>query len=200
MLRRVQVGLWIAAGLALLAAIAVTAGLVPGLPGSGPTPAAIGGPISLLDASGKRVTEAAFKGKPSLVFFGFTRCPEVCPTTLSDISALLGRLGPDADRLNVIFITIDPERDKPETLKEYLSNFDARIVGLSGSTEEIDRAARAFRVFYKRSPTSGGDYTMDHSTFTYLMDAGWTYWGVLGYGLPEQMVERKVRELLVASK
>lgn len=133
-------------------------------------PSAVGGPFRLLDQSGRAVTEADFKGKPFLVFFGFTHCPDICPTTLFEISEVLRRLGPDAGKTAALFITVDPERDTPEKLKDYLSSFHARVVGLTGAPAEVGEALKVYRVYAKKVPLAGGGYTMDHSTVVYLMD------------------------------
>ncbi|MEA3151216.1 MAG: hypothetical protein QOD56_2155 [Gammaproteobacteria bacterium] len=135
-----------------------------------PQAAAIGGPFRLTDQDGRTVTEADLKGKPSLVFFGFTHCPDVCPTTLFDISQILHVLGPDADRTRVVFITVDPERDTQGVLKDYLSSFDPHVTGLTGDLPEITQVAREYRAYFKKVPLDGGEYTMDHTAITYLMD------------------------------
>jgi protein SCO1/2 len=133
------------------------------------TPSAIGGAFSLTDQNGKTVTDKDLKGKPFLVFFGFTHCPDVCPTALFDVSEVLNKLGPDAEKVNALFITVDPERDTPEKLKDYLSSFNPRLIGLGGDPAALAAAARAYRVYYKKVPQDGG-YTMDHTAIVYLMD------------------------------
>lgn len=133
-------------------------------------PSSVGGPFTLIDQDGKTVTDASFKGKPFLVFFGFTHCPDVCPTTLYEISEVLKQLGPDANRTAALFITVDPERDTPGELKRYISSFHSGIVGLTGSQEAIDAVAREYRVFAKKVPGKDGDYTMDHTAVVFLMD------------------------------
>jgi protein SCO1/2 len=133
-------------------------------------PSAIGGPFRLTDQNGKTITDQDLKGHPFLVFFGFTHCPEVCPTALFDISEILGRLGPDAERVNALFITVDPERDTPEKLKEYLSSFNPRLIGVGGDADALAAVAKAYRVYYKKVPLKDGDYTMDHTAIVYLMD------------------------------
>jgi protein SCO1/2 len=138
-------------------------------PASAPQTATIGGPFHLTDQNGATVTEQDLKGAPFLVFFGFTHCPEVCPTTLFEISEILRKLGPDADRVRAVFITIDPERDTPAAMKDYLSSFDPHMVGLTGDPAEIAAVAKAYRVYYKKVPLDQ-DYTMDHTTIVYLMD------------------------------
>jgi protein SCO1/2 len=132
--------------------------------------ASVGGPFHLTNQDGRTVTDQDFKGKPFLVFFGFTHCPEVCPTTLFEISEVLRKLGPAADRTRALFITVDPERDTPAALKDYLSSFDSHLAGLTGDPASIAAVAKAYRVYYKKVPLDGGDYTMDHTAIVYLMD------------------------------
>jgi protein SCO1/2 len=139
-------------------------------PWSATAPSAIGGAFRLTDQDGRPVTEAALKGKPSLVFFGFTHCPDVCPTTLFDVSELYKALGPDADRLGAYFVSVDPERDTPAVLKEYLSSFDPHLRGLTGDADSIAAIQKAYRVYAKKVPLESGDYTMDHTAIVYLMD------------------------------
>ena len=130
---------------------------------------AIGTPgFTLTDHHGRAVTEADFRGKYLLVYFGYTFCPDVCPTTLSTIVDAMGLLGERADALVPVLITIDPERDTVAALADYVGAFDSRIVGLSGTPKQIAAAARPFQVYYERNGT-GADYTMDHSAFTYLL-------------------------------
>jgi protein SCO1 len=131
---------------------------------------AVGGPFRLVDQSGKTVTDEDLKGRPFLVFFGFTHCPDVCPTTLFEVSEVLRQLGPDADRARALFVTVDPERDTPEKLKDYLSSFDPNLIGLTGAPDAMERMLKAYRVYYKKVPTDGGGYTMDHTALVYLMD------------------------------
>ena len=130
----------------------------------------VGGPFRLTDHNGRTVTEADFRGKPFLVFFGFTHCPDVCPTALFEMSETFRRLGPDADKARALFISVDPERDTPEMLKQYVSSFDPRIVGLTGTPEEIAAVTKAYKVYAKKVPLDGGGYTLDHSAIVYLMD------------------------------
>ena len=133
-------------------------------------PSAIGGPFRLTDQNGKTITDQDLKGRPFLVFFGFTHCPEVCPTALFDISEILSKLGPDAEKVNALFVTVDPERDTPEKLKEYLSSFNPRLIGVGGDADALAAVAKAYRVYYKKVPLKDGDYTMDHTAIVYLMD------------------------------
>jgi protein SCO1/2 len=139
---------------------------------SGPVPqaSAVGGPFKLIDQDGRTVTEQYMKGKPFLVFFGFTHCPDVCPTTLFDISEVFRKLGADADRAAALFITVDPERDTPEAMKNYLSSFDPHLRGLTGEEAAVDGAIKAYRAYAKKVPNPDGSYTMDHTALVYLMD------------------------------
>jgi protein SCO1/2 len=133
-------------------------------------PSAVGGPFTLTDQNGRTVTEKDFKGHPTLVFFGFTNCPEICPTTLFEVSEVLNRLGPDAAKVNALFVTIDPERDTPEKMKDYLGSFNPRMLALSGDEAAVAAVAKAYRVYYKKVPLDAGGYTMDHTAIVYLMD------------------------------
>lgn len=131
----------------------------------------IGGPFRLRASDGREVTEADFRGRWMLVYFGFIRCPDACPMALQNAANALDTLGPEAkSRVAVLFITVDPERDTPAVMQEYVSAFDAPITGLSGTPEQIAAAAKAYRVFYAKHPTGDGEYSMDHSSIIYVMD------------------------------
>ena len=132
----------------------------------------IGGPFTLTSSDGSTVTEQTYRGKWLLVYFGYTFCPNTCPTTLLEITAALERLGPDAAKLQPIFITVDPKRDTPDVMAKYTQSFDSRIVGLSGTPEQIAAVAQEYGVYYvaHKSGDSANDYTMDHSTYLYVMD------------------------------
>jgi protein SCO1/2 len=132
--------------------------------------AAVGGPFKLIDHNGQVVTDQDLKGRPFLVFFGFTHCPDVCPTALFEISQILRALGPDAERVRALFITVDPERDTPAVMKDYLSSFDRHLSGLTGDPAAVAAAAKAYRVYFKKVPLDQGGYTMDHTAIVYLMD------------------------------
>jgi protein SCO1 len=131
--------------------------------------AAIGGPFQLVDQDGRTVSDRDLKGRPFLVFFGFTNCPDVCPTTLFEISEVLRALGPDADKVNALFVTVDPERDGPKQIKDYLSSFDPHLRGATGDPAAIAAMTKAYRVYVKKVPQENG-YTMDHTAIVYLMD------------------------------
>jgi protein SCO1 len=130
----------------------------------------VGGPFKLVDQDGRTVTEQDMEGRPFLVYFGYTHCPDLCPTTLYEISQVFRSLGPDADKTAALFITVDPERDTPALLKDYLSNFDPHIRGLTGKQGAIDAVVKGYRAYARKVPSSDGDYTMDHTALVYLMD------------------------------
>lgn len=128
--------------------------------------------FALTTTEGAAITEQSYRGKWLAVYFGYTFCPDVCPTTLMELAGAFKVLGPRADAAQVIFITIDPQRDKPAVLAEYLKSFDPRFVGLTGTRAQISAAARSFNVFYERNDTDDGNYTYDHSSFIYFVDPG----------------------------
>jgi protein SCO1/2 len=134
------------------------------------TASAIGGPFQLVDQSGQAVTDKSLKGKPTIMFFGFTHCPDVCPTALFEMSEVLRAMGNDAKRVNAFFVSVDPERDTPQIMKDYLSSFDPNLKGLTGSPEAVAEIISGYRVYAKKVPLKDGDYTMDHTALIYLMD------------------------------
>jgi protein SCO1/2 len=134
-------------------------------------PAAIGGAFQLTDQSGQTVTEKSLQGRPTIIFFGYTHCPDVCPTSLFEMSEMLRAMGKDADRVNAYFISVDPERDTVAVMKDYLGSFDPHLKGLTGDPAEISKVLTEFRVYAKKVPAKDGDdYTMDHTALIYLMD------------------------------
>ncbi len=136
----------------------------------GPAGSAIGGPFKLTGEDGRPISNETFKGKPYLVFFGYTHCPDVCPTTLFELSQVMEALGKDADRTAALYITVDPERDTVAVMKDYLSNFDRHLHGATGDLKTIEAVEKKFRVYAKKVPTKDGDYSMDHSAVIYLFD------------------------------
>jgi len=158
------IGTGLAFALLFGAFVAITANKPPAPPAS-----AIGGPFQLTAHTGRLVTEKDLLGRPFLVFFGYTHCPDVCHTTLFEMSEILRALGPDA-KAGALFVTVDPERDTPETLKDYLANFDPRIIGLTGAHEALDPMLKEYRIYAKRAPGGGEDYAVDHTTVVYLFD------------------------------
>jgi protein SCO1/2 len=135
------------------------------------TGAGFGKELNLLDHNGRPRTLADFRGKVIAIFFGFAQCPDVCPTTLAELATVAKELGPDGDRLQVLFVTVDPERDTAEVLRQYVPAFDKRFLGLYGDAEATARVAREFKIFYQKQPAQGsGTYSVDHSAGTYLLD------------------------------
>jgi protein SCO1/2 len=146
--------------------------------------ASVGGPFSLVDQDGRPTTERAFAGATHLVFFGFTHCPEICPTTLQQVSDVLAALGDKGRGMKVAFITVDPERDRPADLKTYLTSFDPRIVGLTGTPEQVAAAVKGYRAYSRKVPTKDGDYTMEHTALVYVMDGKNRFLGALNLMRP----------------
>ena len=178
-------------GLGVLA-LAVVLTLAPSQTGT----AAVGGPFTLVDQDGRTVTEKEMTGRPHLVFFGFTHCPDVCPTTLFQISEVFKATGDQGRNLRALFITVDPERDRPEVLKEYLSSFDDRIIGLTGDRVAVDAAVKAYRAYARKVPTNDGDYTMEHTSYVYLMDRRNRFVSTLSLNHPSSEVAREVLKQL----
>jgi protein SCO1/2 len=131
--------------------------------------AAVGGPFTLTDVNGRPFGSDQLRGKPFAIFFGFTRCPDVCPTTLSRMTRLRSQLGADGDRFNIVFVSVDPESDTPEQIGRYLTLFDTPIIGLTGTRGQLDTVKRAYAVYAQRVPLEGGGYTMDHTASVFLM-------------------------------
>ena len=158
----------------------------------------IGGPFSLVDQQGRPFSDKNLRGKPALVFFGFTYCPEVCPTTLTRMSGWLRSLGPDAEKLNVVFISIDPERDTPNQMAAYLAAFDPRIHGLTGSVAQVYKAADEYRIYRRKVLLPGGGYTMDHSAVIYALDRRGALAGILTYDQPDAKALEAIRTLIAS--
>ena len=154
----------------------------------------VGGPFALVDHTGMARTDQDFRGKVLLVYFGFTFCPDVCPTDLQQIGLALDRIGPLAAEVQPVFITLDPKRDTPEHLAEYVPSFHKDIVGLTGSATAIRAAADAYKVYYREvARESGSDYTIDHSAFLYLMDRDGRFLGFLPPGTPSDRIAEALR-------
>jgi protein SCO1/2 len=154
--------------------------------GSGP----IGGPFELIDHAGRPRADADFRGRWLLIYFGYTYCPDVCPTDLQQIGLAIDRLGPAGEAVQPLFITVDPERDTAKHLADYVPLFHARLIGLTGSDEQIRRVARAYKVYFAKYPIGGPDYVVDHSSFIYLVDPAGRYVGFFPPGTPaDRMVE-----------
>lgn len=156
----------------------------------------IGGPFTMTDQAGRIVTDQDLRGKPTMMFFGFTSCPEICPTTLTDMAAWLDELGPAADGLQAVFVSVDPERDTVEQMASYLSLFDRRIVGLTGTAAQLGQMARNYRFYYRRVPLEGGGYTMDHTASVYLLAPEGRLANTIDFHEDRRMVLAKLRRLL----
>lgn len=203
--RTTQLALWALATGAILAAIAVMSYPVLFAPDPPKTVGArtSGSPMitarfSLIDHTGKSVTEKDYQDKWKLVFFGFTNCPDVCPTALNSVATVLTQLGAEADNLTPIFITVDPKRDTPKAMAEYVAAFDKRIVGLTGTEQQIAEAAKAFRVYYARveQKTARDGYTMSHSSFMYLMTPAGLFATHFGHGDKPADIAAKIKKVI----
>ena len=159
--------------------------------------AMVGGPFEMTNQAGERVRDEAYRGKLMLVYFGFTYCPDICPAGLQVMTAALDELGKDADKVAPIFITVDPERDTPEQMKRYLDSFHPGLVGLTGSAKDVDKAAKAYRVYYRKAEDAAlSEYTMDHTSFIYLMDVNGRYITHFAHAVdPDKLAARLRREI-----
>jgi len=166
-------------------------------PGGAVLSSLVGGPFKLKTHDGGELSDKDLRGKPFAIFFGFTHCPEVCPTSMLALGELMQRLGPAADKMRYLFVTVDPERDTAAHLSDYLSNFDRRLIGLVGTPEEINAIAKAYRVYYEKVPTSG-DYTINHTATVYLMNADGKLAGTLAYGEDMDVSLQKLKRLIAS--
>ena len=198
-LKILRYGAW-----AAVAALAVASGvLVYQQTASGPDSSAlidpiatIGGPFELVSGDGTTVTDKDLADRPKVMFFGFTFCPDVCPTTLAEVQGWIQKLGPDADKLHYAFVTVDPERDTPAVIRDYVAAFDDRILALSGSREQVNAVTKAYRVYAKKVPLDDGDYTMDHSAAVFLMTKDNKFVGTIAYGEAEETAMAKLKRLI----
>jgi len=161
--------------------------------------ATVGGPFELVNHEGEKVTEAALKGSPSVVFFGFTHCPEICPTTLSDINGWLEELGDEGKSIKSYFVTVDPERDNPEVMKDYVTSFSERIVGLTGTPEKVSQVLKNYRIYSNKVRLGDGDYTMDHTASVVLLDSKGDFVSTVSYGELAETAVKKLRLLVKRS-
>jgi len=157
---------------------------------------AFGAPFELVDHNGEKITEQAFRGKPTAVFFGFTHCPEVCPTTLFELDGWIEQLGSDADKMGAYFVSIDPERDTPEVMKAYLGNFSGHITGITGEPAKVIEMAKDFRIFAKKVELENGDYTMDHTASVLLLDSDGDFFGTIAYQENPETALAKLKRLI----
>ena len=191
----------------VLFAVIATCGGLAGCTPDGPkfqssdvTGATFGRNFSLTDATGKPRTLADYRGKAVVIFFGYTQCPDVCPTTLAELAEVMKRLGPDADRVQVLFVTVDPERDTADLLSKYVPAFDPRFMGLRGDAAATEAVAKEFKIIYQKQPgATPGSYTMDHSAGTYIFDPQGRLRLYVSYGQGPEVFAHDLRELLKAS-
>lgn len=160
----------------------------------------VGGSFVLTDSKGQTITEKDFLGRPFLVFFGFTHCPDVCPTTLFEASTWLKSLGSDADRLQVLFVSVDPGRDTPELLNTYLQAFDPRIKAATGTKSQIDAIVQSYKATYRIVPAGTGNYTVDHTALMFMMDSKGRFFGTIDYHEKTEIALEKLRRLLSSIK
>ena len=159
-----------------------------------------GVPFQLVDQTGKPITEAAFRDKPAAVFFGYTHCPDVCPTTLFEMDGWLQKVDPDGTKMRAYFVTVDPERDTPQIMNDYVSNVSKRITGISGDPAKIAEVVKGFRIYAKKVPIDpakpDGDYTMDHTASVFLLNNGGRFKGTIAYGEDGDVAVKKLENLI----
>jgi protein SCO1/2 len=156
---------------------------------------AFGDPFALTDHNGAPITEAAFRGHPSAVFFGFSHCPEVCPTTLFEMDSWLKALGDDGKDIRAFFVSVDPERDTPEMMRGYVTNVSDRITGITGDPAKVEAMAKSFGIYWKKVPLDGGDYTMDHTASVLLLKPDGDFFGTIAYQEAAETATAKLRRL-----
>lgn len=154
-----------------------------------------GAPFTLTDQRGEPITEQAFRGQPAAVFFGFTHCPEVCPTTLFELAGYLNALGDEGKEIRAYFVSVDPERDTPEIMNTYISNFSDRITGITGEPEKVFAMAKSFGIYWKKVPTDDGDYTLDHTASVLLLNSQGDFFGTIAYGESPDAARAKLKRL-----
>ncbi len=157
---------------------------------------AFGDAFALTDQSGQPITQAAFRGHPTAVFFGFTHCPEVCPTTLFELDGWLKQLGAEGEDIRAYFVSVDPERDTPEIMSTYVSNVSDRITGITGETAKVEAMAKSFGIYWKKVPLDGGDYTMDHTASILLLGRNGDFFGTIAYGENPDTAIAKLKRLV----
>ncbi|NML05621.1 SCO family protein [Sphingomonas sp. G-3-2-10] len=196
-LARFRLWLWI--GVAV-AAVALAAALMLRAPAgddaSKSYSAAFGGSFTMTDQNGRTVTEKTLRGRPYAIFFGFTRCPDVCPTTLTRMAQLRKALGADGMKFDIIFVSVDPQHDTREGIREYLGLFDTPIIGLSGTAEQLAGIVKAFHVFYEKVPVEGGDYTIDHTASIFLMDREGRFVTTIDHKEGQEVAVQKLRRVI----
>ena len=196
-LARLRAGLWVAAGVSVLIALAVIydRGHPPGDPAS-QYASAFGGPFVLTAPDGSRVTDKTLAGKPYAIFFGFTRCPDVCPTSLARMARLRKQLGPDGAKFNIVFVSVDPGHDKPADIGNYVALFGTPIIGLTGTEAQLAQIKKGYGVYSAKVPQPGGDYTIDHTAAIYLMTARGAFSGTIDTHEPDATALAKLKRLI----
>ncbi|SCB31267.1 SCO family protein [Rhizobium lusitanum] len=197
-MKSVRIGVWVA--------VLIVAGILGWLSfGNGRAPEAAaagpyGVPFTLVSQSGQPISDQAFRGKPSAVFFGYTHCPDVCPTTLFELDGWLQKVDPDGTKLNAYFVTVDPERDTPQIMDQYVSNVSKRITGISGDPSKVMDMVKGFRVYAKKVPVDekqpSGDYTMDHTASVFLLDSAGGFAGTIAYQEDPDVAVKKLENLI----
>ncbi len=200
---KIRIALWIAVALVLFGLGALSIGgrslleprearsgaaLQPGAP--------LGGSFQLVDAKGAPITEAIFRERPSVTLFGYTHCPDVCPTGLTEMGRWAEELGPDAEKLRFIFVTVDPERDTPAIMQDYVTAFSDRIVGISGPPDAVHAMVKDYKIYSRKVPLDGGDYSMDHTASMILQDSGGNFVGTIATGESHETGLAKLKHLL----
>lgn len=182
----------------LMLAVLVVAGVAGFYLNRAPEKAAgkpFGVPFELVATDGQPITEKAFQGHPSAVFFGFTHCPEVCPTTLFELDGWLKQLGPEGDKIRAFLVTVDPERDTVDVMRSYVTNVSQRITGITGTPEQMNAMLKGYSVFHRKVPLEGADYTMDHTASIYLLDSTGDFFGTIAYGENPETAVAKLKRL-----
>lgn len=193
-LSRFRMILW---GLVVIAAVGATALFLFAPPRNPTTTGLGGGSYSLIDASGATVDQTMFTGQPSLLFFGYTHCPDVCPTTLADMANWFEQLGPDARNLKAYFVTVDPERDTPQVIADYVGWLDGKVTAITGTQTEIDKITAAWKVLGEKVG-DGPDYTMNHTASVFLVNPQGGFEGTIAYGENADVAVQKIRKLIGA--
>ncbi len=196
-LARLRAGLWAAAGVSVLIGLAVIydRGHPPGDPAS-QYASAFGGPFVLTAPDGSSVTDKTLAGKPYAIFFGFTRCPDVCPTSLARMARLRKQLGPDGPKFNIVFVSVDPGHDKPADIGNYVALFGTPIIGLTGTEAQLAQIKKGYGVYSAKVPQPGGDYTIDHTAAIYLMTARGEFSGTIDAHEPGATALAKLKRLI----
>jgi protein SCO1/2 len=199
-LARARKALWIGVAVVGLAGLGMWGySLTQSAPPVSDYASAFGGTFTLIDPAGKLVSNKTLAGKPYAIFFGFTRCPDVCPTSLARMASLRKQLGADGDKFNIVFVTVDPERDTRAELARYLTLFDTPIIGASGTAAETAQAVKAFHVFYERVPNGAEDYTIDHTASIFLMDAQGRFVSTIAHDESQETAFAKLKRLVTTS-